>query len=130
MEDVCGYASKSCVLDCSGRGVCRFTVITSGRTAASCPVNDLSCAAECKCDEGFFGVGCVDSAAQIKTKQNTRFKMIKAVNSTAQFEDPSEERTVSLISLLVLISGNPGELTPSACTILEGLLTSLLVDAR
>jgi hypothetical protein len=126
---LCGFASKTCPSDCSGKGRCQLELKTSGEEVAECLINDFTCQAKCVCEEGFSGSGCSETRSAMQAKQQTRYQFILYFNSTMQSEDSTIDSLIAQIVLIMDLGSNPSELTEASCLILQHIIDNIFVAA-
>ena len=128
--DTCKPRSKTCPRDCSGHGVCRIEVTASGNPIHECFISDTTCSAVCGCDVGFSGGDCSVTVADIEHRQNTRHAMLRILQNTSQFDDPSEDLVLEIMDLLTELAFHGYELTVAGCALQIGLVENVIGLAR
>jgi len=127
---VCGYPLKSCSAKCSRNGDCVFVEDSSGDTLSHCFTNDTSCSAVCSCYDGFEGMMCDLTDADMLARQSSREVMIEALFELLNDELlTADETLVGITASLSSLGSHHTELTSSACNLLLNMSDALLNSA-
>jgi len=118
---------KTCNLNCSNHGQCKYVNIDSGNEISSCYSNDYLCKAICLCDDNYFGNNfCTLSTYEYKKKQEIRFLLISSIQHLITLEDPDLDTIIGWISLLQLSVQVADELSIESILLLYDCVNKIL----
>jgi hypothetical protein len=114
-------------LICSGHGTCTYSDL-SGAVRSSCSIFDNSCTTACLCSNGYGGLDCSLSDAEVNIVDSVRTELCTALVSASQLQDKSSFLLATLIASL-LSSFSPTEVISdkgiTICSTALVVLTSL-----
>jgi hypothetical protein len=104
---------KTCPSDCSGRGICKLSLVGDPGTAVGrCPVTSKDCQAICTCDNGFTGSGCQFSDSEQAEKSAARAQLTERFIAAQAYVDITPESIESTFqSIATLAAAAPDELS-------------------
>ena len=118
---------KTCNLNCSNHGQCKYVNINSGNEISSCYSNDYLCKAICLCDDNYFGNNfCTLTTYEYKKKQEIRFLLISSIQHLITLEDPDLDTIIGWISLLQLSAQVADELSIESILLLYDAVDKIL----
>jgi hypothetical protein len=118
---------KTCNLNCSNHGQCKYVNINSGNEISSCYSNDYLCKAICLCDDNYFGNNfCILTTYEHKKKQEIRLLLISSIQHLITLEDPDLDTIIGWISLLQLSAQVADELSIESILLLYDVINKIL----
>jgi REJ domain len=129
VNSVCVVPSKSCANDCNGNGVCVFNSTDTGASLSNCPVTSTECKAVCSCNQGFNGLFCDLTDADLLANQNLKHYLAVGIVNSTTGQDASLATVSNWISSVVSLTQNYADLSASSVSLLSDALASLLVDS-
>lgn len=129
INSVCAVPSKTCANDCNGNGKCVFASADTGDSQSTCLVTSTQCKAQCSCNQGFKGLFCDLTDADLIANQNLKhFLAIGIVNSTTN-QDASLATVTNWISNVVSLTQNYADLSATSISLISDTLASILTDS-
>jgi hypothetical protein len=111
---------------CSGKGTCQYTNSDTGKYLSICNVGTSNCAAVCVCFDGYSGISCQVTPAELQAKQKARETLLVELSSLSQDQDLSTDAASSLALTLSQMTFVPSELSPAAVTMVLDVSEAIL----
>ena len=88
----CVIRSKQCPGDCGSNGTCIFiSTLNASVLYDECNVLQVNCIGRCVCEAEFMGQGCDIRREDFIVMQNTRHKLVEAIQTISLTEDPTQD---------------------------------------
>lgn len=130
ISGICSPVPKTCVAQCSSRGVCGFTNSFSGDGVVSCFIGDPTCSATCTCNAGYSGSSCEFVDSELASKLAVRELLIEVLANLTVFSDADSSSVTSWLASLVSLSSQPSELSSRSLQLLFAVSSTIAQDGR
>lgn len=126
-ERLCSFLPARCNNDCSGNGECFYSSLSTGVIVSDCKITELTCQAQCRCVDGYSGIGCAMSDAVLESRRALRADIVDLLFDIIQQDDINYNSLISYSSFLETIVKNPYELSLREAFTVRSMIT-LSVD--
>ena len=127
----CVLPSKTCTNNCGGasQGVCSYVQVSKGQALADCKQGDALCSAVCACKEGWFGLACDTTSADLVGKQGLRLKLLMGLSNMTANQDATETNIISWAVQVGGLTQNYWELTQYSGMVAASIIKTVIAGA-
>jgi hypothetical protein len=123
----CVVRPKRCPGDCGTTGTCIYSsVLSADIVFDECNVLQFNCIGQCVCDEGYMGLSCETVSEDFVALQNTRHKLVEAVQTISLTEDATQDSLVSWLQSLSGVCKDPAGLLDETKTLIATLVLEFM----
>ena len=120
--------TKTCVNDCSGKGICKYVSVDTGHSLNSCMTGDPRCYSTCNCSDGMFGMSCDQDSATFSTNQRLKYVLIKSLKAQTDAIDGNLNTVLGWSIIASSLAQEYDELTAASVNLLTKILKTVLEE--